>query len=127
MRGRESCGGMGLTTRDESMTSSSSSAALTSFTWKDVREHQDEDSCWLVIHNDVHDVTKFLEDHPGGKEFLLEAVGEDASDDFDQVRHHIIIIDVVDGLISRLLCRFVTRQARQAHTFILLSLHLFSL
>lgn len=118
---------MGLTTRDESMTSSSSSAALTSFTWKDIREHQDEASCWLVIHNDVHDVTRFLEDHPGGKEFLLEAVGEDASDDFDQVRR-VISIDVVDELISRHSSLVVSspRQARQQpHTFILLSHNLF--
>ncbi|KAL5998536.1 hypothetical protein ACLOJK_009479 [Asimina triloba] len=35
----------------------------------------------------VYDVTKFLEDHPGGDEVLLSATGKDASDDFEDVGH----------------------------------------
>ncbi|CAA3023829.1 cytochrome b5 [Olea europaea subsp. europaea] len=37
--------------------------------------------------NKVYDVTKFLEDHPGGDEVLLSATGKDASDDFEDVGH----------------------------------------
>ncbi|XP_056170214.1 cytochrome b5-like isoform X3 [Syzygium oleosum] len=35
----------------------------------------------------VYDVTKFLEDHPGGDEVLLSATGKDATDDFVDVGH----------------------------------------
>ncbi|KAF8388400.1 hypothetical protein HHK36_027068 [Tetracentron sinense] len=35
----------------------------------------------------VYDVTKFLEDHPGGDEVLLQATGKDATDDFEDVGH----------------------------------------
>uniref|UniRef100_A0A7N2R6J8 Cytochrome b5 heme-binding domain-containing protein n=1 Tax=Quercus lobata TaxID=97700 RepID=A0A7N2R6J8_QUELO len=35
----------------------------------------------------VYDVTKFLEDHPGGDEVLLSATGKDATDDFEDVGH----------------------------------------
>ncbi|KAK1319099.1 Cytochrome b5 isoform B [Acorus calamus] len=35
----------------------------------------------------VYDVTKFLEDHPGGDDVLLSATGKDASDDFEDVGH----------------------------------------
>ncbi|ONI26140.1 hypothetical protein PRUPE_1G006400 [Prunus persica] len=35
----------------------------------------------------VYDVTKFLEDHPGGDDVLLSATGKDATDDFEDVGH----------------------------------------
>ncbi|XP_039161682.1 cytochrome b5 isoform X1 [Eucalyptus grandis] len=35
----------------------------------------------------VYDVTKFLEDHPGGDAVLLSATGKDATDDFEDVGH----------------------------------------
>ncbi|KAH1106069.1 hypothetical protein J1N35_009837 [Gossypium stocksii] len=36
---------------------------------------------------EVYNVTKFLEDHPGGDEVLLSATGKDATDDFEDVGH----------------------------------------
>ncbi|KAJ0960102.1 hypothetical protein J5N97_000117 [Dioscorea zingiberensis] len=35
----------------------------------------------------VYDVTKFLDDHPGGDDVLLSATGKDATDDFEDVGH----------------------------------------
>ncbi|KAJ6372058.1 hypothetical protein OIU77_002392 [Salix suchowensis] len=35
----------------------------------------------------VYDVTKFMEDHPGGDEVLLSSTGQDATDDFEDVGH----------------------------------------
>lgn len=39
------------------------------------------------MFDQVYDVTKFLEDHPGGDEVLLSATGKDATDDFEDVGH----------------------------------------
>uniref|UniRef100_A0A804PRN6 Cytochrome b5 heme-binding domain-containing protein n=1 Tax=Zea mays TaxID=4577 RepID=A0A804PRN6_MAIZE len=36
----------------------------------------------------VYDVTKFLEDHPGGDDVLLSSTGKDATDDFEDVGGH---------------------------------------
>ncbi|XP_050252883.1 cytochrome b5-like [Quercus robur] len=52
-----------------------------------VSEHNTPKDCWLVIEGRVFDVTKFLEDHPGGDEVLLSATGKDATDDFEDVGH----------------------------------------
>lgn len=41
----------------------------------------------LVIDNVVYDVTRFLEDHPGGAEVLLDNAGRDASQCFRDVGH----------------------------------------
>ncbi|CAL5427232.1 unnamed protein product [Camellia sinensis] len=57
------------------------------FTLAEVSEHNTPKDCWLVIDGKVYDVTKFLEDHPGGDEVLLSATGKDATDDFEDVGH----------------------------------------
>ncbi|OAY32789.1 cytochrome b5 [Manihot esculenta] len=57
------------------------------FNLPEVSEHNTHKDCWLVIEGKVYDVTKFLEDHPGGDEVLLAATGKDATDDFDDVGH----------------------------------------
>ncbi|KAL2470662.1 Cytochrome b5 [Abeliophyllum distichum] len=57
------------------------------FTLAEVAEHNTSKDCWLVIDGKVYDVTKFLEDHPGGDEVLLSATGKDATDDFEDVGH----------------------------------------
>ncbi|KAH9619634.1 hypothetical protein KSS87_011171 [Heliosperma pusillum] len=57
------------------------------FTLAEVAEHNSNKDCWLVIGGKVYNVTKFLEDHPGGDDVLLSATGKDATDDFEDVGH----------------------------------------
>lgn len=44
-------------------------------------------STWIIISNKVYDVTKFLEEHPGGEEVLREQAGGDATESFEDVGH----------------------------------------
>ncbi|VDM59695.1 unnamed protein product [Angiostrongylus costaricensis] len=57
------------------------------FTRKQVMEHNNNTSTWIVIGNKVYDVTKFLDEHPGGCEVLLEQAGQDATEAFEDVGH----------------------------------------
>ncbi|KAJ9697210.1 hypothetical protein PVL29_009131 [Vitis rotundifolia] len=57
------------------------------YTLAEVSEHNTPKNCWLIIDGKVYDVTKFLEDHPGGDDVLLSATGKDATDDFEDVGH----------------------------------------
>lgn len=57
------------------------------YTLAQVREHNDSKSSWLIIHNEVYDVTQFLNEHPGGEEVLLEQAGKDGSEAFEDVGH----------------------------------------
>ena len=34
----------------------------------EVAKHKSQDDVWMVIHNKIYDVTKYLDDHPGGME-----------------------------------------------------------
>merc|ERR1712136_244655 len=42
---------------------------------------------WISIHGRVYDITKFLEEHPGGEEVLLEQAGKDSTEAFEDVGH----------------------------------------
>ncbi|KAJ8302846.1 hypothetical protein KUTeg_019242 [Tegillarca granosa] len=36
----------------------------------EVKQHKDAKSTWMIIHDKIYDVTKFLEEHPGGEETI---------------------------------------------------------
>ncbi|KAL2346462.1 hypothetical protein Fmac_000462 [Flemingia macrophylla] len=57
------------------------------FTLSQVAQHKSNKDCWLVINGRVLDVTKFLAEHPGGEEVILEVSGKDATKDFDDIGH----------------------------------------
>ncbi|KAI0885013.1 FMN-dependent dehydrogenase-domain-containing protein [Annulohypoxylon maeteangense] len=62
--------------------------------WKlaEVGEHNSQDSCWMVLHGKVYDITSFVPKHPGGRSILLKNAGRDASKAFDSV-HPIEILE----------------------------------
>ena len=53
----------------------------------EMQEHNTAKSLWISIHNQVYDVTKFLEEHPGGEEVLIEQAGQKATEAFEDVGH----------------------------------------
>ncbi|KAH7373210.1 hypothetical protein KP509_17G044500 [Ceratopteris richardii] len=60
----------------------------------------------LIIFGKVYDVTRFLDEHPGGDEVLLSATGKDATNDFEDVGHSTtaknLMEDYCVGLIDAL-------------------------
>jgi cytochrome b involved in lipid metabolism len=59
----------------------------------EVAEHNKETDCWLVLGNSknggakVYDVTKYLNDHPGGPEIIMEFAGKNADEMFEDIGH----------------------------------------
>ncbi|CAG9941226.1 unnamed protein product [Clonostachys rosea f. rosea IK726] len=52
------------------------------FTAADVASHNKADNLYTIIDGDVYDLTKFQDDHPGGKKILQRVAGKDASKAF---------------------------------------------
>ncbi|WFD36796.1 hypothetical protein MCUN1_003686 [Malassezia cuniculi] len=59
---------------------------MSSYTLAEVAKHNTEESAWVAIQGNVYDVTKFLDEHPGGKKILLKNSGKDATSKF--VNYH---------------------------------------
>ena len=57
--------------------------SLPSISRETVQQHCSAESCWVIIHDKVYDVTTFLDKHPGGRRVLLTAAGTDATKAFD--------------------------------------------
>ncbi|CAG8067402.1 unnamed protein product [Penicillium salamii] len=51
----------------------------------EVASHDSPDDCWLVIDNQVWDVSAFAPDHPGGVEIILRYAGHDATAAYNEV------------------------------------------
>ncbi|KAI6120352.1 hypothetical protein EV401DRAFT_1955968 [Pisolithus croceorrhizus] len=41
------------------------SQAKRPLTAQEVAAHSSRESCWIIVHGNVYDVTDFLDDHPG--------------------------------------------------------------
>ncbi|KAI8871534.1 cytochrome b5, partial [Ramicandelaber brevisporus] len=53
----------------------------------EVAKHSKKSDLWVIISNKVYDVTKFVDEHPGGEEVINELAGADATEGFEDVGH----------------------------------------
>ncbi|KAF3909759.1 hypothetical protein AA313_de0210196 [Arthrobotrys entomopaga] len=56
---------------------------MAEFTYTQVAEHDTKDSLYVVIDDKVYDVSKFVDEHPGGEEVLLDVAGTDGTEAFE--------------------------------------------
>ncbi|XP_065523971.1 cytochrome b5 [Lathamus discolor] len=54
---------------------------------EEVQKHNNSKSTWIILHHRIYDLTKFLDEHPGGEEVLREQAGGDATENFEDVGH----------------------------------------
>ncbi|KIM31492.1 hypothetical protein M408DRAFT_21517 [Serendipita vermifera MAFF 305830] len=50
-----------------------------------IAKHSTRESCWIIVHGNVYDVTDFLDDHPGGPNIILKYAGKDATEEYDPI------------------------------------------
>ncbi|KAK1885039.1 Cytochrome b5 [Dissostichus eleginoides] len=69
------------------------------FRLSQIEEQNSFKSTWIIINNSVYDVTKFLEEHPGGEEVLREQAGGDATESFEDVGHSSDAREMARGML----------------------------
>ncbi|KAJ7727840.1 FMN-dependent dehydrogenase-domain-containing protein [Mycena maculata] len=50
-----------------------------------VSQHSSPASCWVILKNNVYDVTDFLQEHPGGAKIILKYAGRDATSAYEPI------------------------------------------
>lgn len=63
------------------------SVELKKYTAEEVAKHKSASDIWMIYNGKVYDVSKFLEEHPGGEEVMLEQAGIDATQAFNEIGH----------------------------------------
>ncbi|XP_060248000.1 cytochrome b5 type B isoform X2 [Meriones unguiculatus] len=61
--------------------------SVTYYRLEEVAKRNSAEETWMVIHGRVYNITRFLSEHPGGEEVLLEQAGADATESFEDVGH----------------------------------------
>eukprot|EP00296_Roombia_truncata_P007903 JP446362.1.p2 GENE.JP446362.1~~JP446362.1.p2 ORF type:complete len:346 (-),score=111.22 JP446362.1:132-1145(-) len=71
-------------------TPAATSATTRVFDLEEIRKHNSEKDAWVTLEGEVFDVTRFIKDHPGGKEVVLDYLGTDITNVFfsDDIHAH---------------------------------------
>ena len=65
-----------------SSVSASNTTTSAGLTLEEVARHSTESDCWVVIGNDVYNVTSLIDTHSGGREAIIQYCGTNATEVF---------------------------------------------
>ena len=60
------------------------SSTITSIPLSEVAKHSTVGDAWVILRERVYDITKFLDHHPGGVKILIQVLGKDCTQLFDE-------------------------------------------
>jgi len=63
-------------------------------TMEEVAKHKHVNDCWIVIRNNIYDMTDFLSIHPGGSHIIMSVAGTDATEHFEWLHREDILQEV---------------------------------
>ena len=72
---------------------------METYTMEEVNQHNTETDCWVVIDNKVYDISEFVSQHQGGKQFLVSVGGDDITYYFYELHRKEILEEVASDYI----------------------------
>ncbi|KAF3392086.1 NADH-cytochrome b5 reductase 1 [Talaromyces pinophilus] len=94
----------------------SATTEVPEFTIEQVAAHNREDDLWIIVHGEVYDVTKYVRDHPGGDDILIEIGGMDGTVEFDAAGHSDDAWDITKSLLVGKLKKGETQKLKRPET-----------
>ena len=69
------------------------------YTFEEVSKHNTINDLWVVYNQKVYDVSKYVDEHPGGEEVVVYVAGTDATEAFDDIGHSEDAHEIMAGLL----------------------------
>ncbi|CAI5760181.1 unnamed protein product [Candida verbasci] len=57
------------------------------YDYDEIEKHKSHDDLWVVLNGKVYDISRYIDEHPGGEEVILDVAGTDATEAFDDIGH----------------------------------------
>ncbi|XP_062110766.1 nitrate reductase [NADH]-like [Humulus lupulus] len=73
------------TTLKKSVSTPFMNTASKTYSLSEVKKHNSEQSCWIIVHDHIYDCTRFVKDHPGGADSILINAGTDCTEEFEAI------------------------------------------
>ena len=82
----------------------------------EVEKHSSTTDCWLVIKGGVYDVSRFINDHPGGVQLIADWAGKDGTAAFSAI-HSTEVLSMLDddSLLGQVNSASIQPQHKQPH------------
>ncbi|KAH7909458.1 cytochrome b5-like heme/steroid binding domain-containing protein [Hygrophoropsis aurantiaca] len=68
-------------------------------TLEELQANSKKESLYVLLHEKVYDVTKFIDEHPGGDEVIFAEAGKDATEAFEDVGHSDEARELLPGML----------------------------
>ncbi|XP_045606868.1 cytochrome b5 [Procambarus clarkii] len=78
-------------------------SGLDVFSLSQVANHDTCNDCWIILYDKVYDVTRFLLEHPGGEDVIMDYAGRDATIAFRGVGHSVPALQALDDYLVGIL------------------------
>ncbi|EOA83079.1 uncharacterized protein SETTUDRAFT_94846 [Exserohilum turcica Et28A] len=72
---------------------------VSDFSIAEVANHGKGKNIWICIQGNVYDISKFIEEHPGGEEILRSFAGKDATEAFQDAAHSEEVKPIMERLL----------------------------
>jgi cytochrome b involved in lipid metabolism len=67
---------------------------------QELESHNTADDCWIAIHGNVFDLTKYARSHPAGALVVTELAGTDATNEYRRFHRELLLQSVQDTLVG---------------------------
>ena len=74
----------------------SNMASSNAISVEEVSKHNAAEDCWLVIDNEIWDLTEFATEHPGGSAIIFKYAGRDATQPYNEIHSSSTLKDNLD-------------------------------
>ena len=73
------------------------------YTYEEVAKHNKQNDAWVTYKDTVYDISKFIENHPGGTDKIMLSVGKGIDKYWDIYQQHTNNPDIFKATASSLL------------------------